>query len=77
MRRFASFAFLLATLAIKLRLEGHSAATRIAAPLFILAMPLFDMTRYTRDIEAAYAGMWERWCSGEMPESFQVAAGKD
>jgi UDP-GlcNAc:undecaprenyl-phosphate GlcNAc-1-phosphate transferase len=36
--------FLLATLAIKLRLEGHAVTTRIAAPLFILATPLFDMT---------------------------------
>jgi predicted O-linked N-acetylglucosamine transferase (SPINDLY family) len=36
-------------------------------------MPLFDMARYTRDIEVAYAGMWDRWRSGGMPESFEVA----
>src|SRR5437763_928007 len=24
-------------------------------------MPLFDMARYTRDIDAAYAPMWDRW----------------
>ena len=27
-------------------------------------MPLFDMARYARDIEVAYAGMWDRWRSG-------------
>jgi len=37
-------------------------------------MPLFDMARYTRGIEAAYAAMWDRWRLGEMPASFQVAA---
>jgi predicted O-linked N-acetylglucosamine transferase (SPINDLY family) len=40
-------------------------------------LPLFDMARYTRDIEAAYAGMWDRWRAGEMPASFRVAADKD
>jgi len=35
-------------------------------------LPLFDMARYTRDIEAAYAGMWERWRSGQTPASFRV-----
>ena len=24
-------------------------------------MPLFDMARYTRDLEAAYARMWQCW----------------
>ena len=28
-------------------------------------MPLFDMARYTRDIEAAYARMWDRWLAGQ------------
>ncbi|TMJ59656.1 MAG: tetratricopeptide repeat protein [Alphaproteobacteria bacterium] len=28
-------------------------------------MPLFDMARYTRDIEAAYARMWDRWITGQ------------
>ena len=36
-----------------------------------------DITRYTRDIEAAYAGMWDRWRAGEMPASFEVRAGGD
>jgi protein O-GlcNAc transferase len=40
-------------------------------------MPLFDMARYTRDIEAAYAGMWDRSRAGEMPASFGVAVNED
>jgi predicted O-linked N-acetylglucosamine transferase (SPINDLY family) len=40
-------------------------------------LPLFDITRYTRDIEAAYAGMWDRWRSGEMPAPLQIAPGED
>jgi predicted O-linked N-acetylglucosamine transferase (SPINDLY family) len=36
-------------------------------------MPLFDMARYARDIEAAYTAMWDSWRSGGMPESFEVA----
>ena len=40
-------------------------------------MPLFDMARYTKDIEAAYAGMWDRWRAGEMPTPFRVAVNKD
>jgi protein O-GlcNAc transferase len=40
-------------------------------------MPLFDMARYTKDIEAAYAGMWDRWRAGEMPASFGVAVSED
>jgi protein O-GlcNAc transferase len=39
-------------------------------------MPLFDMARYTRDIEAAYTGMWDRWRAGETPVAFNVAAGE-
>ena len=27
-------------------------------------MPLFDMVRYTRDLEAAYARMWQCWVNG-------------
>jgi protein O-GlcNAc transferase len=27
-------------------------------------MPLFDMARYTRDLEAAYARMWQCWLDG-------------
>ena len=33
---------------------------------------LFDTGRFTRDIEAAYAAMWERCQCGEPPQSFAV-----
>jgi protein O-GlcNAc transferase len=38
-----------------------------------LHMPLFDMTRYARDIEAAFTRMWERWSKGELPAPFSLA----
>ena len=34
--------------------------------------PLFDMARFTRDIEAAYTRMWETWLRGERPSPFTV-----
>jgi predicted O-linked N-acetylglucosamine transferase (SPINDLY family) len=34
--------------------------------------PLFDTARFCRHLEAAYAGMWERFRRGEKPESFAV-----
>jgi predicted O-linked N-acetylglucosamine transferase (SPINDLY family) len=34
--------------------------------------PLFDTARFTRNIEAAYAAMWERAERGEPPRSFAV-----
>ena len=34
--------------------------------------PLFDTVRYTRYLEAAYMGMWERYVRGEPPASFAV-----
>jgi predicted O-linked N-acetylglucosamine transferase (SPINDLY family) len=34
--------------------------------------PLFDTTRFTRHLEAAYTAMWERQQRGEPPESFAV-----
>jgi predicted O-linked N-acetylglucosamine transferase (SPINDLY family) len=40
-------------------------------------MPLFDMARYSRDIEAAYSGMWDCWRAGEPPAPFDVPAGED
>jgi predicted O-linked N-acetylglucosamine transferase (SPINDLY family) len=40
-------------------------------------LPLFDMARYTRGIEAAYTGMWERWHAGEPPAAFRIAAAED
>jgi protein O-GlcNAc transferase len=36
--------------------------------------PLFDATRFTRHLEAAFATMWERAQRGEMPASFDVPA---
>ena len=36
-------------------------------------MPLFDMARYTRDIETAYMQMWQAWCRGEAAKPFVVA----
>jgi len=37
------------------------------------SFPLFDTPRYTRHIEAAYIGMWERYQRGEPPQSFAAA----
>ena len=36
-------------------------------------LPLFDTTRFTRHLEAAFVGMWERHRRGLPPESFAVA----
>ena len=36
-------------------------------------MPLFDLARYTRDLETAFTAMWDRWHAGEMPAPFDVA----
>jgi protein O-GlcNAc transferase len=33
---------------------------------------LFDTDRFRRNIETAYAQMWERWLAGEKPKSFAV-----
>lgn len=35
--------------------------------------PLFDVARFTKGLESAYATMWERTMRGEKPESFSVA----
>ena len=34
--------------------------------------PLFDTEEFTRNIEAAYTIMWERYQRGEAPQSFAV-----
>jgi protein O-GlcNAc transferase len=34
---------------------------------------LFDTDRFTRNIEAAFAAMWERHQRGEAPQSFAVS----
>jgi predicted O-linked N-acetylglucosamine transferase (SPINDLY family) len=38
------------------------------------ASPLFDTARFTRNLEAAYAHMWERHQRGEPPAAFAVEA---
>jgi protein O-GlcNAc transferase len=35
--------------------------------------PLFDMSAYVRNIETAYALMWEAWRGGRSPAAFAVA----
>jgi protein O-GlcNAc transferase len=35
-------------------------------------MPLFDIARYTRDLEAAYRQMWDIWRAGEEPRPFAI-----
>jgi predicted O-linked N-acetylglucosamine transferase (SPINDLY family) len=39
------------------------------------AGPLFDTPRFTRDLEAVYARMWERQQSGQPPEGFSIPTG--
>jgi predicted O-linked N-acetylglucosamine transferase (SPINDLY family) len=39
--------------------------------------PLFDTAKFTRHLEAAFAGMWQRHQDGENPQPFSVAAGSD
>jgi predicted O-linked N-acetylglucosamine transferase (SPINDLY family) len=34
--------------------------------------PLFDTVRYTRDLEAAYARMWDLWRAGEPPQAIAL-----
>ena len=38
------------------------------------ASPLCDPDRFTPAMEAAFRGMWRRWCAGEPAETFDVAA---
>ena len=35
-------------------------------------VPLFDIARFTRDLEAAYRRMWETWRAGQPPVAFSV-----
>jgi protein O-GlcNAc transferase len=35
--------------------------------------PLFNTDRFARHIEAAYVTMWQRWQSGQAPDSFSVS----
>jgi predicted O-linked N-acetylglucosamine transferase (SPINDLY family) len=61
--------------ALALRLArdpGHLAALRHRLAHNRDTFPLFDTRRFTRNIEAAYATMWERTQRGEPPQSFAV-----
>jgi len=40
-------------------------------------MPLFDIARFTRDLEAAYRQMHETWQAGRPPSAFTVSAAAD
>ena len=35
--------------------------------------PLFDCARFTRNIEAAYTAMWQRWQDGKPPQAISVS----
>jgi protein O-GlcNAc transferase len=50
----------------------RAAALRARLAQQAVASPLFDMERYTRDLETAYARMIERAWSGQPAESFRV-----
>jgi predicted O-linked N-acetylglucosamine transferase (SPINDLY family) len=39
-----------------------------------LTCPLFDTTRFARNLEAAYTRMWKRYENGDQPEAFAVEA---
>ena len=36
------------------------------------ASPLFDLPKFTANIEAAYARMWQTWLSGKTPAAFSI-----
>ena len=62
-------------LALRLATEPELLAeVRQRLPRNRATMPLFDMARYTRHLEAGYRRMWEIWQRGEPPEPFAVEA---
>ncbi len=64
----------LRTLALQLAREPEClAALRARLARNRQTHPLFDTVRFTRQIEAAFAVMWERSIRGEAPESFTIA----
>jgi protein O-GlcNAc transferase len=63
--------------ALALRLAGDAAmlaAFRDKLAKMRIAQPLFDTDRFRRDIEAAYAMMWDIWQRDEHPRAFKVPA---
>ncbi len=50
--------------------ELHQIREKIAANR--LSMSIFDTERQVRNLEAAYQAMWQRYQTGQGPESFQV-----
>jgi predicted O-linked N-acetylglucosamine transferase (SPINDLY family) len=62
--------------ALALRLSGDPAllqSVRKKLERNRTVAPLFDTGRFTRQVEAAYAEMVERWQRGESPQSFAVS----
>jgi len=63
-------------LAVKLACDASAlAAIRAKLAANRDTSPLFDTRRFARNLEAAYAQMWERHLNGAAPESFAVADG--
>lgn len=62
--------------ALALKLAADPAALRGSAAKIARnreTSPLFDTARFSRNLEAAYRAMWERYRSGQPPASFAVA----
>ncbi len=55
---------------------GQLAAIREKMDRTKLQMPLFDIERFTRNIESAYSTMWEKYQAGEAPQGFVVEQSK-
>jgi predicted O-linked N-acetylglucosamine transferase (SPINDLY family) len=65
-------------LALRLATEpGRLAALRERLALNRSTMPLFDIARFTRDLERAYTRMWETWSAGRSPVAFSVSPSAD
>ena len=61
-------------LALRLATEpGRLAALRQKLARNRSTMPLFDIARFTRNLEAAYRQMWERWRAGQPAAAFAVS----
>jgi predicted O-linked N-acetylglucosamine transferase (SPINDLY family) len=64
--------------ALRLATEpGRLAALRERLALNRSTMPLFDIARFTRDLEAAYGQMWDTWNAGRPPVAFSVSPSAD